>query len=135
MWRKDGVEIDATKDDRVKMDKNKDGTYFLQVNKSAVEDSGKYTVAVSNKNGQGGYVEENVEVTVKAAPSVVQEDVNADAAVKVDQPPHEEQTEAVEAVVKLPQFSQPPEAVSVVEGETILIVFKLVQGTWMLRSA
>ena len=110
VWAKDGKVIDEKKDERVKIN-NKDDVYFLEVAKSAVEDSGKYTVTVSNKSG--GSVEENVDVTVTLP------------AEEAKQATEEANTEAL---VKLPEFSSKPETVSVSEGETILIKFSLVKG-------
>jgi hypothetical protein len=115
----------------VKIDWNiSDDTYFLEVKESTVEDSGKYTVTIGNKYGK---VEESVDVSVKMPEAEVkEEEVTVEEAPKVEktkeQTPEPVEEEPVEEV-KLPEFSSKPEAVSVVEGESILIKFKLTEGT------
>ena len=135
VWSKDGKVIkQKKKDKRIKIDWNvSDDTYFLEINESTVEDSGKYTVTVSNK---GGSVEESVDVTVKLpAPEVKEEEVSAEAAVEVAEAPEvkEEAKEAVveEVVVKVPEFAMSPQAVTVTEGESFVLKFRLVEGRAM----
>ena len=133
-WSRNGKTIKKKKDKRVKIDWNiSDDTHFLEIKESVVEDSGKYTVNVSNKSGS---VEESVEVTVKLPAQepqqeVQEEEVSADLSAKSEEKPEVSEEAEVEAVVKLPEFSMKPEAVSVVQGEKIIIKFCLVEGMEM----
>ena len=129
VWSKDGKVLEPKKDERIKM-KHADGTYLLEVVQSRVEDSGEYSVTVSNESGE--CAEENVEVTV-TLPRREQatDDVNAEEAVTVAQHAESAAEDRAEstAAVKVPEFSQRLESVNVVEGESIVLKFSLVQGT------
>ena len=115
-WKKDGKKINAKKDKRVKIDWNiKDDTQFIQFKKSTMEDSGEYTVTVSNSAGE---VKKTAKVVVeKPAPEEPEEEEEEE----------EESEEEEEKVVK-PEFVKMPKGVSVMEGETILIKFLLKEG-------
>ena len=153
-WSRNGKTIKKKKDKRVKIDWNiSDDTHFLEIKESVVEDSGKYTVNVSNKSGS---VEESVEVTVKLPAQepqqeVQEEEVSVEAAPDAEKAPEkkEEPKEVVEEPleetkadkaeekpsVKLPEFTLSPEPVTVAEGEAFTLKFRLVEGTKRVNAS
>ena len=126
-WSKDGHVI--IESERIRMNKEDDVTYFLQVSTATLDDAGKYHVVIKNNNVGGSMAEAGVEVTVKLADDVssVTEEEDVDAKLPAANSPEEE--DKVDIEMTLPQFSVKPQDVIVTEGENIQLKFKLVQGT------
>ena len=137
-WFKGGAEIKKSK--RVKINWNiSDDTQFIEIKQSRVEDAGEYTVTVSSA---GGKVSKTATVVVNAAAEdvTVEEDLiemedvapacHAPPAPKPEVPPKKEEEEesSEEEGVEKAEILSFTSSVSVEEGETILIKFKLKEG-------